>query len=86
MRIRCNAQEQSWRCDVAQVSATQALEQIVGRQATVDAVEAQVKRSFEVAERTARDVRFIESERREVEGTRALLDDYDAATAVRDAA
>jgi DNA repair ATPase RecN len=63
------------RSDVAQASATQALEQIVGRQATVDAVEAQVKRVFGVAERTATDVRNIESARRDIESARALLDD-----------
>jgi len=63
------------RCDAAQASATQALDQIVGRQATVDAVEAQVKRVFSVAERTATDVRDIESARRDIESARALLDD-----------
>jgi chromosome segregation ATPase len=63
------------RCEMAQTSATQALEQIVGRQATVDAVEAQVKRVFSVAERTATDVRNIESARRDIESARALLDD-----------
>jgi len=63
------------RCDQAQASASQALEQIVGRQATVDAVEAQVKRVFGVAERTATDVRNIESARRDIESARALLDD-----------
>jgi chromosome segregation ATPase len=63
------------RCDAAQASATQALDQIVGRQATVDAVEAQVKRVFSVAERTATDVREIESARRDIESARALLDD-----------
>ena len=63
------------RCDAAQASATQALDQIVGRQATVDAVEAQVKRVFGIAERTATDVRDIESARRDIESARALLDD-----------
>ena len=63
------------RCEAAQASASQALEQIVGRQATVDAVEAQVKRVFGVAERTAKDVRDIESARRDIESARALLDD-----------
>src|SRR4030095_16123591 len=63
------------RCDAAQASATQALDQIVGRQATVDAVEAQVKRVFSVAEGTATDVRDIESARRDIESARAPLDD-----------
>ena len=63
------------RCETSQVSAAQALEQIVGRQATVDAVEAQVKRVFEIAERTAADVRHIGSARRDIESARALLDD-----------
>ena len=63
------------RGEAAQASASQALEQIMGRQATVDAVEAQVKRVFGVAERTAKDVRDIESARRDIESARALLDD-----------
>jgi chromosome segregation ATPase len=63
------------RCDAAQTSASQALDQIMGRQATVDAVEAQVKRVFGVADRTATDVRQIESARRDIESARALLDD-----------
>ena len=63
------------RCEAAQASASQALEQIVGRQATVDAVEAQVKRVFGMAERTANDVRDIASARRDIESARALLDD-----------
>ena len=47
----------------------------MGRQATVDAVEAQVKRVFSIAEHTAKDVRDIESARRDVESARVLLDD-----------
>ena len=63
------------RSDAAQASAAQALDQIVGRQATVDAVDAQVKRVFGIAERTATDVRNIESARRDIESARVLLDD-----------
>ena len=63
------------RCETAQATASQALEQIVGRQATVDAVEAQIKRVFGIAEHTAKDVRAIESARRDVENARVLLDD-----------
>ena len=63
------------RCETAQASASQALEQIVGRQATVNAVEAQIKRVFDIAEHTAKDVRAIESARRDVESARVLLDD-----------
>jgi len=63
------------RCETAQATASQALEQIVGRQATVDAVEAQIKRVFGIAEHTAKDVRAIESARRDVESARVLLDD-----------
>jgi DNA repair exonuclease SbcCD ATPase subunit len=59
----------------AQATASQALEQIVGRQATVNAVEAQIKRVFDIAEHTAKDVRDIESARRDVESARVLLDD-----------
>ena len=62
------------RCETAQASASQALEQIVGRQATVNAVEAQIKRVFDIAEHTAKDVRAIESARH-VESARVLLDD-----------
>ena len=51
------------------------LNQVVGRQATIDAVEAQVTRVFDVAERSAQDMKAISAARRDVEGARALLDD-----------
>jgi predicted nucleic acid-binding Zn-ribbon protein len=63
------------RCEGAQVAATQAVEQILGRQATLDAVQGQITRIFDVAERTARDLREIGAARTEIEGARALLDD-----------
>ena len=63
------------RSESARVSASQALEQIMGRQATVDAVHAQVKHVFEIAERTTADVRSIAVARQDIEETRTLLDD-----------
>jgi chromosome segregation ATPase len=62
-------------CESAQATLSQALSQIVGRQATIDAVEAQVTRVFEVAERSAQDIKAISTAKRDVEGARALLDD-----------
>lgn len=60
--------------DVAQREAAQGMEQIGSKQATIDAVSAQVKHLFEVAERTAEHVRSISAERREIEEARALLE------------
>lgn len=63
------------RFEVAQKSASQALEQIMGRQATVDAVHAQVKHVFEIAERTSADVKSISVARQDIEEARAKLED-----------
>ncbi len=63
------------RSDVAQKAASQALEQIMGRQATVDAVHAQVKHVFEIAERTSADVKSISVARQNIEEARAQLDE-----------
>ncbi|HKV50122.1 MAG TPA: hypothetical protein VJO52_02885 [Gemmatimonadaceae bacterium] len=60
--------------DVAQRDAVQGMEQIGSKQATIDAVNAQVKHLFEVAERTAEHVRSISTERREIEDARAVLE------------
>jgi len=60
--------------DVAQRDAAQGMEQIGSKQATIDAVSAQVKHLFEVAEKTAENVRSISAERREIEDARALLE------------
>lgn len=59
----------------AHAATTTALEQIAGRQAAVDAVQGQLRHLFEVAERTSTDVRSITAARREVEETRAVLDE-----------
>ncbi|MBA3659721.1 MAG: hypothetical protein H0W67_09005, partial [Gemmatimonadales bacterium] len=53
--------------------AARALEQTLSRQAAVDALEAQVKHVFGLAERAVEDVQAIGAARREVEETRALL-------------
>jgi chromosome segregation ATPase len=63
------------RSEVAQKSASQALEQIMGRQATVDAVHAQVKHVFEIAERTSADVKSIAVARQDIEEARTKLED-----------
>ncbi|HXE60239.1 MAG TPA: hypothetical protein VN607_06010 [Gemmatimonadaceae bacterium] len=60
--------------DAAQRDAAQGMEQIGSKQATIDAVSAQVKHLFEVAERTAEHVRSISTERREIEDARAVLE------------
>ena len=58
----------------AQAEAARALEQALTRQAAVDALEAQVKHVFELAERAVADVQTIGSARREIEETRELLE------------
>jgi DNA repair protein SbcC/Rad50 len=57
----------------AQTQAAKALEQTLARQAGVEAIEAQVKHVFDLAERTVEDVQTIGSARREIEETRAML-------------
>ncbi|MFL5473016.1 MAG: hypothetical protein ACJ8AM_11720 [Gemmatimonadales bacterium] len=57
----------------AQTEAAKALEQTLARQAGVEAIEAQVKHVFDLAERTIEDVQTIGSARREIEETRAML-------------
>jgi DNA repair protein SbcC/Rad50 len=57
----------------AQAEAAKALEQTLARQAGVEAIEAQVKHVFDLAERTIQDVQTIGSARREIEETRTML-------------
>ena len=57
----------------AQAQAAKALEQTLARQAGVEAIEAQVKHVFDLAERTVEDVQSIGSARREIEETRTML-------------
>jgi DNA repair protein SbcC/Rad50 len=57
----------------AQTEAAKELEQTLARQAGVEAIEAQVKHVFDLAERTIEDVQTIGSARREIEETRAML-------------
>jgi exonuclease SbcC len=57
----------------AQAQAAKALEQTLARQAGVEAIEAQVKHVFDLAERTVEDVQAIGSARREIEETRTIL-------------
>jgi chromosome segregation ATPase len=57
----------------AQSQAAKALEQTLARQAGVEAIEAQVKHVFDLAERTVEDVQTIGSARREIEETRTML-------------
>jgi DNA repair protein SbcC/Rad50 len=57
----------------AQTEAAKALEQTLARQAGVEAIEAQVKHVFDLAERTIEDVQTIGSARREIEETRVML-------------
>jgi chromosome segregation ATPase len=57
----------------AQTEAAKALDQTLARQAGVEAIEAQVKHVFDLAERTIQDVQTIGSARREIEETRTML-------------
>ncbi|MGH2707224.1 MAG: hypothetical protein ACRDJK_02900, partial [Actinomycetota bacterium] len=57
----------------AQSQAARSLEQTLGRQAAVEALEAQVKHVFGLAERAVEGVQAIGSSRREIEETRAML-------------
>jgi DNA repair protein SbcC/Rad50 len=61
------------RWESAQTDAAKALEQTLARQAGVEAIEAQVKHVFDLAERTVEDVQTIGSARREIEETRSML-------------
>jgi chromosome segregation ATPase len=62
------------RWESAQADAAKALEQTLARQAGVEAIEAQVKHVFDLAERTVEDVQTIGSARREIEETRSMLE------------
>ena len=57
----------------AQGEAAKGLEQTLARQGAVDALDAQVKHVFGLAERAVEDVRMVGAARREVEDTRVLL-------------
>jgi chromosome segregation ATPase len=59
----------------AQSEAGRALEQTLARQAAVEALEAQVRHVFGLAERAVADVQAIGSARREIEETRTLLEE-----------
>jgi len=63
------------RWESAQGEAARALEQTLARQAAVEALEAQVKHVFGMAERAVEDVQTIGSARREIEETRNLLEE-----------
>jgi len=66
---------------------TRALEQVSQRQATIDALQADMHRLFEVAERTVDDVRSIAAAKEEVTQTRAMLENVlGLVTHVHDAA
>ncbi len=59
----------------AQAEAARGLEQTLARQAAVEALEAQVRHVFGLAERAVADVQAIGTARREVEETKALLEE-----------
>jgi chromosome segregation ATPase len=59
----------------AQAEAARALEQTLARQGTVDALEAQVKHVFDLAERSVEQAQSIGAARREIEETHQLLQD-----------
>ncbi len=63
------------RWEAAQSEAARALEQTLARQAAVEALEAQVRHVFGLAERAVSDVQAIGSARREIEETKSLLEE-----------
>ena len=60
--------------EAVEAHVTRALEQVTQRQATLDALQVDMHRLFEVAERTVDDVRSIAAAREEVTQTRATLE------------
>lgn len=60
--------------EAAEVRLNRALEQVGQRQATLDALQADIHRLFEVAEKTVDDVRAVAGAREEVTQTRAMLE------------
>ena len=69
------------RWERAQTEAARALEQAMSRQATVDALQAQIAHVCDLAERAAEDVRSVTAARREVEEARGALDETRAEVA-----
>ncbi len=63
------------RWESAQAEAAKGLEQTLARQGAVEALEAEVKNVFELAQRAVDNVTTIGSSRREIDETRALLED-----------
>ncbi len=59
--------------EAAQAQADRAMEQVLARQAAMDALQAQVKDVFGAAERTMEDVRAISAGKREIEEVRGML-------------
>jgi chromosome segregation ATPase len=62
----------------AQADAARGLEQTLARQGAVDALEAQVKHVFDLAERSVEHAQTIGASRREIEETHQLLEDTHA--------
>ncbi|HEU4588164.1 MAG TPA: hypothetical protein VFS11_05935, partial [Gemmatimonadales bacterium] len=62
----------------AQAEAARALEQMLARQGAIDALDAQVKHVFGIAERAVADVQTIAEARHEIEEARALLENTQA--------
>jgi chromosome segregation ATPase len=63
------------RWESAQAEAAKGLEQTLARQGAVEALESEVKNVFELAQRAVDNVQVIGSSRREIDETRALLED-----------
>lgn len=60
--------------EVVESQLARALDQVAQRQATIDAMQADMHRLFEVAERTVDDVRSISAAKEDVSQTRAMLE------------
>lgn len=67
-------EEKLGKWELAELELGRALEQVQARQGTVDALQADIKHMFDMAERTVRDVRGIATAQKEIEASRASLD------------
>lgn len=68
-------EEHLGRWEMAKLDLKRSLEQAAARQSTVDALQANIGQMFELAERTANDLRATAEAQREIRDSRASLDD-----------
>jgi chromosome segregation ATPase len=68
-------EEQLGKWRMVEVDLRRALDQVTGRQATVDALETNIRHMFELAERTTNDAKTVVGAQREIQESKAALDD-----------